>query len=396
MSVLIVAGALANKYRNGGEAWVRLSWVAGLRRLGFDVYFVEQIARGACVDARGVVADFAVSVNLDWFRSVTRRFDLAGRSALIYAGGEACAGVSWPALLEVASAAELLVNISGHLTLEPLLSRIRRRAYIDLDPGFTQCWHADPKTPFTLGGHTHYFTVGENIGSPGCPIPTSEIPWRPVRQPVVLDDWPVATAPQRVRFTTIASWRGAFGPVSFGGRAYGLKVHEFRKVLPLPQRVTKASVGGPVFELALDIHAGDAKDLTALHEHGWRVTDPRHVAGDPDTFRQFVQESGAEFSVAQGIYVETNSGWFSDRTVRYLASGKPALVQDTGFSQHYPAGEGLVPFKTLDEAVAGAEAIVRDYDRHCRAARAIAGAYFDSDKVLTRLLEEIGLCPQPS
>jgi hypothetical protein len=388
MRVVIVAGALANKYRNAGEAWVRLSWVAGLRRLGFDVYFVEQIGREACVDARGVLTEFADSVNLDWFRSATRQFGLADRSALVYSGGEQCAGVSWPRLLEAADSAELLVNISGHLTLEPLLGRIRRTAYVDLDPGFTQFWHADPDTPFTLAEHTHYFTVGENVGCADCPIPSSGIRWRPVRQPVLLESWPVVPATDRRRFTTVASWRGAFGPVSVGGRTYGLKVHEFRKILPLP-RLARA----PTFEVALDIHPADARDLAALRENGWRVVEPGAVAGDPDAFRRYVQGSGAEFSVAQGIYAQTNSGWFSDRTVRYLASGKPALVQDTGFGRHLPTGAGLLAFRTLDEAAAGAEAILRDYDTHCRAARALAEDYFDSDKVLSRLLEEVGIAP---
>src|SRR5204862_5978638 len=166
---------------------------------------------------------------------------------------------------------------------------------------------------------------------------------------------------------------------------YGLKVHEFRKVFPLPGRVAGAD-----FEIALDIHPADDRDSAALREHRWRLADPKAVAGTPDAFRRYVQESGAEFSVAQGIYAETNSGWFSDRTVRYLASGKPALVQDTGFGRHFPVGEGLVPFRTLDEAVAGAERILRDYPNHCRAARALAEDYFDSDKVLGKLLEDIG------
>lgn len=386
MGVVIVAGALANKYRNGGGAWERLSWVTGLRRLGCDVYFIEQIAPAGCVDAGGNVTDFERSVNLHWFQAATRWFGVADRSALAYAGGERGAGVPWPRLLEIAESAELLVNISGHLTLAPLLERIRRKAYIDVDPGFTQFWHADTNMTFKLEGHDFYFTIGENIGSADCPIPVGDVAWRSVRQPVVLDDWPVAAATDRRRFTTVASWRGAFGPVSFGGRTYGLKVHEFRKVLPLPQRV-----GEITLELALDIHPGDAKDLAALRDHGWHVTNPMDVAADPDAFRRYVQESAAEFSVAQGIYVDTRNGWFSDRSVRYLASGKPVLVQDTGFGRHYPVGEGIVPFRTLEEAVEGAGRIVRDYDRHSRAARAIAEEYFDSDKVLRTLLKEVGV-----
>jgi hypothetical protein len=166
-----------------------------------------------------------------------------------------------------------------------------------------------------------------------------------------------------------------------------LKVHEFRRFLPLPRRAPGA------FELALNIHPADAEDRQALEAHGWRLTDPGHASADPDAFRRFVQGSGAEFSVAQGIYVDTNSGWFSDRTVRYLASGKPALVQDTGFSRNLPVGEGLLAFRTLEEAVAGAESITRDYEHHSRAARAVAEEFFDSDRVLGRLVEQAGITP---
>jgi hypothetical protein len=393
--VILVAGALANKCGNGGGAWERLSWAIGLARLGFEVYFVEQIAPEACRDETGNARTFRDSVNLAWFRSVTRWFGLAERATLVYGDGQQCAGATWAELLTLAEHAELLVNLSGHLTLEPVLGRIRRKAYVDVDPGFTQFWHADSNMAFKVQGHDFYFTIGENIGTPVCAIPTGGIHWRATRQPVVLDQWPVAEVQGSKderrggnRFTTIASWRGPFGPVQTGGKTFGLKLHEFRKVIELPRRV--ASAAG-VFEIALDIHPADQKDRAALEQNGWRIVDPRAVAGDPAAFRQYVQGSAAEFSVAQGIYVDTHSGWFSDRSVRYLASGRPVLVQDTGFSQHYPVGEGIVPFRTLDEASAGADDIVRNYASHCRAARGLAENYFDSDKVLRRLLDEVGV-----
>jgi hypothetical protein len=267
------------------------------------------------------------------------------------------------------------------------MSRLRRKAYVDLDPGFTQFWHASGDAGARLDGHDFYFTVGENIGTRSCPIPTGGIRWRPTRQPVVLDHWPVSTEGDRRRFTTVATWRGSYGPVEYGGKIFGLKVHEFRKFIELPERVPHA------FELALDIHPAEEKDLDLLDRHGWRLVDPKAAVPDPGAFRRYVQGSGAEFSVAQGVYVETASGWFSDRTVRYLASGKPALVQDTGFGRNYPVGEGLVAFRTPGEAVAGARRIGRDYEEHCRAARALAEEYFDSDIVLGRFVEEAGVAP---
>lgn len=389
MPVVIVAGALANKYRNGGEAWVRMSWVRGLRRLGVEVFFVEQIAPATCVDAVGAPADFATCVNRAYFRQAVEQFDLAGRAALVYDGGTDCEGMTWDRLVDAANSADLLLNISGHLTLDALLRRIRSKAYIDIDPGFTQFWHADPNAAFRLGGHDFYFTIAENIGRPDCPIPVDGIQWRPTRQPVVLDDWPVVPTDTPHRFTTVASWRGAFGPITFRGQTYGLKVHEFRKLLPLPRLVCGSAEDDPVLEIALDIHAHDDKDRAALEAHGWRLTDPKVAAGDSRAFQNYVQQSGAEFSVAQGIYVDTNSGWFSDRTVRYLASGKPALVQDTGFTRNYGTGQGLLAFCTLEDAAAGVRRILADYPQHCRAARAVAETYFDSDNVLGKLLDEV-------
>jgi hypothetical protein len=385
VDTLFVSGAIANKHLNGGEAWVRLSWIRGLRRLGFDVWFVEQMDRATAVDAAGAPASFADSENRRYFEDVVERFGLAGRASLLFDDGREASGVPLDELLPVADEARLLVNISGHLDLEPLMRRLRRKAYVDLDPGFTQFWHADGTGAFKLEGHDVYFTVGESIGRPECPIPTCGLEWKAVRPPVVLEDWPVSDHGDPDRFTTVGAWRGAFGPVDFAGRTYSLKVHEFRKVIELPRRVPQR------FEIALDIHPGDHRDREALEENGWTLVDPRAAVPGPLEFREYVQGSGAEFSVAQGIYVETRSGWFSDRTVRYLASGRPALVQDTDFSAHLPVGEGLVPFSDLDSAVAGAQRIAADYDTHRAAARALTESHFDSDIVLTRFLGEAGL-----
>jgi hypothetical protein len=378
--LIVVAGALANKPGNGGAAWTRLSWALGLKRLGCDVYFVEQIDARARTDA-------AVA----WFTHVTGSFGLSDTSSLIAedAGGDASVGLGVKELVDVVDAADLLVNISGHLTLDALKPRFRARAFIDLDPGYTQYWHAQGLAEDRLRDHDHYFTVGENIGRPGCDVPTDGIAWRPIRQPVVLDEWPVCGADgdggDALRFTTIASWRGPYGRVNHDGKTLGLKAHEFRKFVTLPM------LTGHDFEIALDVDPADRRDVDALRGHDWRVVDPRAVAGDPFAFRRYIQDSGAECSVAQGIYVETRTGWFSDRTVRYLASGKPALVQDTGFADTYPTGRGLVAFRTLDEAARGADLIMRDYEAHARAARAIAEHWFDSDRVLTDLLRRTGV-----
>jgi hypothetical protein len=371
MTVVVVAGALANKAGSGGEAWVRMSWVRGFEQLGLDVRFVEEA---------GAELDPAAEA---WFADVTADFGLDGRATLLR-GEDALAGPGLDELVEVAREATL-VNISGHLQTPTLMRAFRRRVMIDIDPGFTQFWHAEGLAGANVEGHDLHFTIGELIGTPACPVPTSGIHWRPVRQPVVLGDWPMQSSESLDRFTTIANWRGPFGPIEHAGRTYGLKVHEFRKFIELPARSDQR------FEIALDIHPADDADREALERSGWCLVDPQAAARTPDAFRRYVRGSGAEFSVAQGVYVDTRCGWFSDRTTRYLASGRPALVQDTGFAETLPTGEGLVAFRTLEEAVAGAADIASRHPEHCEAARRIAEEHFAAERVLARFCEQAGI-----
>jgi hypothetical protein len=316
---------------------------------------------------------------------VTGEFGLEGSACLVCGDGSETAGLPYPELLDRAANADVLVNISGHITSEEILRPPRTRVYVDLDPGFTQFWHAQGLSGARVEGHDLHFTIGERIGSPDCPIPTSGVDWRSVRQPVVLDDWPVVEPNDVDRFTTVGSWRPPFGPIEHGGRRYGLKVHEFRRFIELP------ALSPHEFELALDIQPGDRADREALVRRGWRLADPRRVAGDLDAFRAYVQGSLAEFSVAQGVYVETACGWFSDRSVRYLASGRPVLVQDTSFPRILPTGLGLVAFRTVEEAAAGADDIVARHAEHAAAARRIAEECFAAERVLARFCEEAGI-----
>ena len=394
MTTVVVAGALANKPGNGGEAWVRMSWARGLARLGLDVWFVETLS-GAAVEDPGRARA------LRFFEDVTAANGFADRRALRV--DDRLVGVSegeWNAL---ADRCDLLVNISGHLPRDSWFDRIPRRVYVDLDPGYTQIWDAQGLLGTRIADHTDHYSVGLNLGAPGCEIPTGDVRWRPILQPVVLDDWSTASngragrvgtaaiasdAAPALRFTTVASWRGAFGPITHGDRAYGVKAHEWRRVRALPTLARRHR-----FEAALAIHPADREDREALERAGWALEDPAARAGSPGAFREYVAGSDAEFSVAQGVYVDGASGWFSDRTARYLASGRPALVQDTGFGSALPEGEGLIAFHTIADAVAGVEEIARNYPRHARAARRLAETHFDSDIVLGRMLEDLALCP---
>jgi hypothetical protein len=314
---------------------------------------------------------------------VTARFGL--EDAALLHGEETVAGLSIDVVREVAQDAELFVNLSGNLRDLTLVGGCRRKVYVDLDPGYTQFWHANG-IDVGLAGHDHYVTIGARIGDADCGVPTSGIDWQPVAPPVVLDQWPVA-ATGAGRFTTVATWRGAYGRAEYNGHVYGLKAHEFRRVRDLPRR-------SPFdFEVALAIDPADQADRADLVDAGWQLVRPEDVASGPERFRDYVRASSAEFSVAQGIYVETQCGWFSDRTAAYLAAGKPVLLQDTGFADAYRSGKGVVSFRNLDEAVAGAAKIVSDYPEHCQAARRLAEEHFDSDLVLGRLLERVGATP---
>jgi hypothetical protein len=373
MTTVVISGAVANKHRHGGSAWVRLSWAEALRCLGFDVLFVEQLDR-SIPSGLGAAA----------FRDAMAAVGLTELSSLLGADGRSLAGLSREELLDRAAACELLVNISGHLRDPVLRGLARRSAFIDLDPGYTQVWHAQGHD-VGLAGHDLYFTVGANIGTARCDLPTGGLAWRAIRQPVVLERWPVVDAGFS-RFTTVGSWRGAFGPLAWAGRAYGVKAHEFRRFGDVPRRA------GLPFEVVLDIDPVDGGDADALRAGGFTLRDPEVTAGTA-AFAAYVRGSGAEFSAAQGVYVHTRSGWCSDRTVRYLASGRPALVQDTGLGATLPVGDGLLTFATPADAVARARALVDDHARHRRAARALAEAYFAPEPALAPLLDAAGVGP---
>ena len=234
-------------------------------------------------------------------------------------------------------------------------------------------------------GYDHFVTIGEAIGRPDCEIPDCGKRWVTTPQPIVLDQWPAHWSPDNDRMTSVVSWRGAYGPVEWKGGTYGLRAHEFRRFASLPART------GQAFELALSIHSADAADLELLQTNGWEITDPLAVASDPWSYRSYIQQSSAEIMIAKNMYVKARSGWFSDRSMCYLASGKPVLAQDTGWRSIHSCGDGLLWFSCLEEAIEGVARINADYRRHATGARDIAESCFESDKVLTRLLQQLGV-----
>lgn len=382
--IIVLAGSLAQKPGSGGHTWVFLQYILGFKRLGWDVLFLDELDPARCVDETGLVCPLDRSRNLRYFLAVMERFGLGDSFGLSYSGGERRIGAPRKEVMARARHSTLLLNVMGFLKDDEVLNQARRRVFLDIDPGFGQMWK-ELHLADVFAGHDDFVTIGENMGQPECPIPTCGLNWITSPQPIVLEYWPVATASLKERFTSVSSWRGAYGPIDYQGKTYGLRVHEFRKFLALP-RVT-----GRPFHLALDIHPSETKDLASLTENGWILVNPAEAAGDPWKYQAFIQSSAAEFMVAKNMYVDTQSGWFSDRSICYLASGKPVLAQDTGIGKLYPTGAGLLTFRTLEEAAAGVEDIVGNYDRHARVARDIAEEYFDSDKVLRRLLAKLGV-----
>jgi hypothetical protein len=308
-------------------------------------------------------------------------FGFEDRYCIVY-DGTSSFGMTSAELEDVVGETDLLLNLAGPLPSGSALLRIPRRAYVDLDPGFTQIWAH--QIDLGLGNHEFFFTVGQSVGSPEFEIPTLGIEWRPIFPPVVLDLWPAHVDEACERLSTVADWRGS-QYARFEDELYAGKRDEFMRFLEVPRRVQR-----PV-ELALTIGQHDHEDLGLLLRNEWFVRDPYLYAGDLESYREFIQSSRAEFSVAKGGYVKSHSGWFSDRTACYLASGKPAVVQSTGFERQLPTGDGLITFGTVQQAVDAIEEIEGDYRAHSAAARRIAEERFDSRVVLGSILSQVGL-----
>jgi hypothetical protein len=369
---VVIGAALAHRMGYGGHAWALLQYILGFRELGFDVTVVDRLEpemldatseEAASVYLHGLLAEHGISY------------------CVLDAEGTSLHGLEREEALTRTRDARFLFNVMGFVRDPELLAAARRRIFLDIDPGFGQVW-LELGLADVFEGHDAFVTVGRNIGRDHCGVPTCGLRWLTIPHPVLLDRCPVVEGGDG--FTSVGSWRGPYDRIEHQGRELGLRVHEFRKFAALPLRV------GAPFRVALEIDSSDESDVALLRDGAWQLLDPREVAFHPSSYLRFVQSSLAEFTVAKGIYVELQSGWLGDRTACYLASGKPALVQDTGLASLYPLGEGLISFDTLDEAAAGAEAILSDYRTHAGAARRLAETEFDARVVLSRLIEELG------
>jgi len=370
----IVSGTIAATPRQGGATWAVLQYLLGLRRLGYDVLFVEPVDR----------AELAKNGGAGYCERVMKRFGLEDRWSLVQPGRTETDGLERSAVREIAHRADVLINVSGMLEDSEILDPVAVRVYLDLDPAFVQLWHAVEGIDMRLDAHTHFVTISDTVGAADGPIPSCGRRWIPTLPPVVLSEWPTAECLAHDALTTVANWRG-YGSIDHAGVHYGQKAHSLRPLMDLPTRTTE------LFRLALAIHPGEVRDRAALDENGWELLDPDDVAATPDDYRRFVQGSKAEFGIAKSGYVASKSGWFSDRSACYLASGRPVIAQDTGFSRRLPIGLGLFTFADADDVVAAIDELRLDYGRHRAAAREIAEAHLDSDRVLRSLLERVGV-----
>jgi len=377
---------VANFPEGGGHFWVYMQYAQGLRRLGCDVYWLEQFRHGRdkSDDARAVATFF----------KRMERFGLGERVLLYRLDDDEDApveyiGVSRGAAEAVLRRADLLLNF--HYAIHPrMLAGARRTALVDIDPGLTQLWISTGQ--LRVPTHDVYFTIGETVGTPTAPFPDCGVRWVHIRPPVCLELWPYVHDPRCEAFTTVAGWwSGKWVKVIEDGRAVchdNNKRVAFLEYAALPERTAQP------LELALLLADGDVADRGLLERHRWRIRDAREVASTPQRYQAYIQGSRGEWSCAKPFFVKLQNAWVSDRTVCYLASGKPAVVQHTGPSTYLPHGEGMFRFSTLDEAAAAFDAINGAYERHCRAAREIAEAYFDAEQVLAQVLSE-ALSPRP-
>lgn len=379
---ILITGAIAHHPLGGaGNAWAFLQYVLGFRRLGYEVYYVEHIDAAHCIDDTWAPAPFAASANVRYFAAVMERFDLTDHAALLEWEGEGHVGLTRAAVETLACDTDLLINMSGRFHLRSILGAVRRRMYIDMDPGFVQIWQAQYGVDMNLAGHDVYVTVGLNLGAPDCPLPTCGIAWHATLPPVVLSEW-TAAPDGGTAYTTVADWRG-YSPVEWRGAWYGQKSEEFLRIIDLPQHVAVP------LEICLAIHP-DEEDRARLLHSGWRLTEPRQHCATPDTYRAYITQARGEFTVVKQGYAAGRTGWFSDRSACYLAAGRPVIIQETGISAHLPTGNGLLTFTDLATAAAALTRVESDYPTHAAAAAAFARTHLDSDRVLPRLLRLAG------
>ncbi len=386
-SLRIIVSGLAAQYPLGGVAWDYLQYVVGLARLGHDVYYHEDTWTWPYQPIRRTYTDDG-SYSADFLGGFFDRHapELADRWHYNHLHTQHF-GMSDSAFTDVAKTADLFLNISGANMIPEFLGPQCVKGFVDTDPGYNQivylerfAWSENVDRWCDLvDSHDVFFTYGENINNEGCLIPEAGFAWKPTRMPVVLDQWRFSAAlPMNAPWTTVMTWSAFNGPVVYDGDEYHSKGFEFEKLIDLPGRLESS------FRVAL---GGLSAPTARLAAHGWEVVDAPASTVTPESYLDFIASSKGEISVAKQVYVAMRTGWFSTRSACYLAAGRPVIVQETGFSNLLPVGDGLLAFNDLTEAAIAVDAVESGYSRHSDAALAVAREYFDSKQVLTDLVE---------
>ncbi len=368
----------------GGLAWHHLQYVLGLARMGHAVTFIEDSDDyDSCFDPISCEVGKDPTYGLEFARQSFSVIGLESCWAYHDVHTRTWFGPRANDALARCKDADILLNLSGVNPLRRWFDNIDTRVLIDTDPVFTQIKNIQDESARALAArHSHFFSFGENIARSDCTIPDDGIPWQPTRQPVVLDCWNNKSRTElkeACHFTSIMQW-DSYPAREYGGVAYGMKSRSFQPFMDMPQKSTQR------LELALGGETAPRDDLQAL---GWGLQDSLSVTRTIDTYRDYIAQSHAEFGISKHGYVVSKSGWFSERSANYLASGKPVVVQDTGFGEWLKTDLGVIAFNSPEEAVAALEDVHSDYKRHALAAREIASEYFCHNKVLDKLLDEV-------
>jgi hypothetical protein len=377
----IMVGTYMVRYPLGGMISWGLQYVLGLKQLGHEVYVVEKSGwENSCYDPSRRVMTNDCSYGTRTVSALLGRFELERHWCFVDAMGE-YHGLGREDIEAVFRSADVFVDIGTHGAWLDEAAHTTVRVLVEGEPGFTQMkMEKKLRSGQELQGYDFYFSNGMNVGTEKSTASTAGLQWHTVFNPVVLDLFGYCRSPAGGRFTTVMNWE-THEPIEFEGRTYGLKDKEFLKFVNLPRLV----------DVPCEIAVAGKAPVELLAKAGWGIRNAHEVTESFDSFREYVRASRAEFTVCKGAYVETNSGWFSDRSAAYLASGRPVVIQDTGFRTHLPCGEGLFAVDTVDEAAAAIEEIEGDYERHSRRAFDIAVEYLDARKVLRGFLGELGI-----
>lgn len=380
----IIVTGLVGQYAFGGVAWDYLQYVEGFRQLGHDVFYLEDTEMWPYDPIKNTISEDC-SYNVAYLRNVMDKFGLGDRWIYRNAPDASYHGFSEAEVKKLCANADVFVNVSGCGWLRPEYLRIPKKVFLDSDPMFTQVALVSGEQDVVDRIHAHdfHFTFAENVGQPDCRVPAAGLNWIPTRQPIVLEWWKPATEPPRDVFTTVMNWV-SYKECEYDGKQWGQKDVEFMKFIELPEKTSQK------FEIAMGMGPGMKRPTELLEQKGWQIVEPNQALPDPWKYRDYLRASKGEWSVAKEGYVKSRSGWFSCRSACYLALGRPCVLQDTGWSAHYPTGDGLFAFDTIEEAVAGIEEVNADYAHHSVEARALAEEQFDARKVLGALLGRIG------